>query len=646
VIEEPCLGANSCQPTCYRFVGGGVVNFTLVSGAFCGAASVPIANSASALMCSLSKIDIKNANGNCELRRNPTTRLWTALSSGNCADQQCAYSCLLSDQINITAFASDTFASALSPGRLLANSSEFDMCALTRFTDDQSISSSCEILRVGQPGWRVVSGQNTCGYSCATFSSLSPPTTSTSTAPTTTRTTTTTTAATTTAPTTTATATNASATNAFTPAPVTVPTTTRASTAANATSAAATTVVATSAAVGDTSTTASGNATMAASTAVATSAPATTLPESGVIIVLPSNPDVNDKDSRTLGDGKVTLRVRDFDPNNPVGVTIKAPRKIGPDSKLDLRFSGADVCELENGQALLVISSDVPITGTFKEIGITTREGKPAATFREFSGDKQCDRVSVVMSLSMTMELQFAVKLTSANCNDKGNDTAVVCAGKRPDIVETPVKPPSGDCELVWEIFCLWHLIVMGVGACLCCLLCVLLIACVATRRGRDDDDDDDDHERGDRLQVMLQNSKPLPTTSQTFAAVSAPPQPVHTDQWAGTQATQDMQQQPQQQQQQQTQETQEFRESVRQSEVGTYQAMPTGGDGSAAEAYGDIALSVAGDLPVVSLDDPSQWGDAAQQQQQQWSGGDPTQEQQWGGGGDQWGGQEQQQWG
>jgi hypothetical protein len=134
-----------------------------------------IENSDKALMCSLSKINVKTTRGNCEVKR-LADQSWLALSSGDCADQECSYTCLVSDKLSIAGFASANFQATQSTGVIVPNSTEHEMCVLTKVTDDGSLSSSCEIIRTSVQGWKTISGSNSCGYSCATFTSVTPTT--------------------------------------------------------------------------------------------------------------------------------------------------------------------------------------------------------------------------------------------------------------------------------------------------------------------------------------------------------------------------------------------------------------------------------------------------------------------------------------
>jgi hypothetical protein len=194
-LDQRCMGSNFCQPSCWFFEGAGVT-FSFQSGSFCGAQDNTIGNSDKALMCSLSKINVKNTRGNCEVRRR-ADNFWQVLSSGNCADQECAYTCLVSDKLSIAEFASANIPPMQNTGLMLSNSTDFEMCVLTKATSDGQLSSFCEIKYEAAAGWKVLSGTNACGFSCATFTSI---TTTTTASPTGTMATTTVTVGTTTTP--------------------------------------------------------------------------------------------------------------------------------------------------------------------------------------------------------------------------------------------------------------------------------------------------------------------------------------------------------------------------------------------------------------------------------------------------------------
>jgi hypothetical protein len=182
-LDQQCMGSNYCQPSCWFFEGAGVT-FSLLVGSFCDAQDNTIFGSDKALMCSLSKINVKNTRGNCEVRRR-ADNFWQVLSSGNCADQECSYACLVSDKLSIAGFASANVQPTQSVDFVVPNSTEFEMCVLTRApgsADRGQFSSFCEIKYDIAKGWKVMSGTNACGYSCATFTSVTTTTTASPTA--------------------------------------------------------------------------------------------------------------------------------------------------------------------------------------------------------------------------------------------------------------------------------------------------------------------------------------------------------------------------------------------------------------------------------------------------------------------------------
>ena len=155
-------------------MGGGTTQFSLLLGSFCSGGTSPIADSERALICALVRVDLKDSTGKCELKRNATSRVWSVSSAGSCAAQDCAYGCLLSDRLNVTAFESSDYAGAFSPGRPINGSDKHDICVLTKVAN-LAASTSCDLVRNGAAGWTAISGSNSCAYSCATFSTLTTP---------------------------------------------------------------------------------------------------------------------------------------------------------------------------------------------------------------------------------------------------------------------------------------------------------------------------------------------------------------------------------------------------------------------------------------------------------------------------------------
>jgi hypothetical protein len=561
------------------------MTFSLLVGSFCGAANMSIENSDKALMCSLSKINVKTTRGNCEVKR-LANKSWQALSSGDCADQECSYACLVSDKLSIAGFASANFQSTQSTGVIVPNSTDYEMCVLTKATDDGSISSSCEIIRASVQGWKIISGTNACGYSCATFTSITPTTPA---PPTTVATTTV--ASTTTAPTT-------PRTGSTSPGATTTPTTTPVGGTTTTTTmpGGSTTRTSTTAA---TPTTTSGSSGVSSGNETTVAVSQSTTLEPGVVQITQTTSTVSDKDSPTIAMGKVTLRIKDFNPTSPFGVTLRAPRKIGPETKLDLRMPmTGDLCALGDGQALFVVKGDTPpIEGDFSSVVLTKADGSQAPTVRQFE-DGECDKVEIVSS-RVNNELQFATKLSRVDCSSIGSAPVSQCVGERPlSSSDQKMATPEGDCEQVVSVLCVWHLIVIGVGACCCLMLCILLIVCLATRGG---DDDSDDEEQGEKLEEVmwkrsLEGGSTINSTTQPFGGergVSQVDNEQRTTQY-DTDIAQQQQQQPQQ--------------------TGIYASMPNDSQSQGdAFAYGDL----------VKTDQ--------QQQQPEW-GVDPQQDQQWAG--------------
>lgn len=187
-IVEPkgCAGAQYCQSVCWNYIGDqgyGLppANFTVSNGTFpcdpqavpmpfAPLVSTPINGSEDAIFCSLSKVGVNTTTGVCRLERNATDGVWSMLSTGVCSDQVCAYTCLFSPQLDSELVFGD-FTGATEPGINLPGSLRYDFCALSSYTDDGSLTSSCQIYAHYVPNttiaWAVVSGPNDCTYVCA-----------------------------------------------------------------------------------------------------------------------------------------------------------------------------------------------------------------------------------------------------------------------------------------------------------------------------------------------------------------------------------------------------------------------------------------------------------------------------------------------
>jgi hypothetical protein len=355
----------------------------------------------------------------------------------------------------------------------------------------------------------------------------------------------------------------------------------------------------------------------------------TTAVEPGVIVITQTASVVSDKDSPTIGAGKATLRIKDFDPEFPFGVTLRAPRKIGPETKLDLRVPmSRDLCALEDEKGLFVVKGDsAPLEGDFVSIAFTQADGKPLATFRQFENG-ECDKVSVV-SKSVNSELQFSIKLTRVECSEAGSAPVAQCPGERPlSDADQKMMTPEGDCEQIVSILCLWHLIVIGVGGCCCLLICILLIVCLATRGG---DDDDSSEEEGDKLEVVMWkrsleggstiNSKFGPDSAREDSGIAATAVTQVDNEQRATVYDTDIAQQQQQP-----------------AQTGIYASMPNNDTQSQGDAfaYGDLAVKPdlmpdqwVGDQQAMQdqqdllqqQQEQQQWDQ--QQQQEAWAGGD-----------------------
>lgn len=187
-IIEPkgCAGAQYCQSVCWNYIGDqgyGLppANFTVTNGTFpCDPHAVPapfaplvrtpINGSEDALFCSISKAGANSTTGVCRLERNETGGLWSMLSTGVCSDQDCAYTCLFSPQLD-SELVFGNFTGATEPGVNLTDSMRYDFCALASYTDDGSLTSSCQVYAHyvinTTIAWAVVSGPNQCSYVCA-----------------------------------------------------------------------------------------------------------------------------------------------------------------------------------------------------------------------------------------------------------------------------------------------------------------------------------------------------------------------------------------------------------------------------------------------------------------------------------------------
>jgi hypothetical protein len=187
-IIEPkmCKGAQYCQSVCWNYVGDqgfGLppANFTVTNGTFpCNQFAVPVPGaplrrtpingSEDAIFCSLSQVGVNTTNGLCRLERNETDGLWSMISTNVCTDQVCAYTCLFSDQLD-SELVFANFTGATEPGINITASMRYDFCALSSYTDDGSVTSSCQVFAHYVPGtdiaWAVTSGPNDCAYVCA-----------------------------------------------------------------------------------------------------------------------------------------------------------------------------------------------------------------------------------------------------------------------------------------------------------------------------------------------------------------------------------------------------------------------------------------------------------------------------------------------
>ena len=231
----------------------------------------------------------------------------------------------------------------------------------------------------------------------------------------------------------------------------------------------------------------------------------TTSGQVGDVLEVPDDGQLGGTNSTALAAGGKTLRVRDVSVDNARTVVIAAPGSIGVGSSLEL-FLNINPCSLTSEDTLLVLDSanGTQLAGSFDEIVLLDSDGAPVPAVRQF--DDGCDGMlyeEFVDDQSLRVLVRVQADIACDQGDNGGDGSVIECPGTMPSQSSMAESPPSDECEQLLYIFCLWHLILIGIGACFCCLLLVLCCACIIYA-GSDDDDDDDDPKRRDKVTEML----------------------------------------------------------------------------------------------------------------------------------------------